>query len=177
MRIEDSIRAWLSESMKETPSQEPKSDLKSVISMRTGGHALKKVDNDDVENALNNMSVRNAVNYLLSKSPIGLKNMQDIGDLSRLGYVDSGIRAYHLGAPISFTSADGGTITIYDGRGPKKLGEDQRKIVYENGKYRQEFFYDDDGTLTNGKITIKDETAGFTEQQFTFRIENNKIVE
>ena len=53
-----------------------------------------------------------------------------------MGYLDTGMNAYHIGAPIRFSSTDGGTITVYDGKGTANMGEDKRKIVYENGRYK-----------------------------------------
>ncbi len=81
----------------------------------------------------------------------------------------------HIGAPKIFTSSDGGTITVYDGKGTAEMGEDKRKIVYQNGRYTQEMYYDENGKLTQGKMVIKDKIAGFTEQQYDFIMKGDKI--
>ncbi len=83
--------------------------------------------------------------------------------------------AYHIGAPVIYESTDGGTITVYNGKGSAEMGEDKRKIVYQNGRYTQEMFYDGNGKLTKGQIKIKNEVVGFTEKQFDFLVQNNKI--
>ncbi len=36
-------------------------------------------------------------------------------------------------------------------------------------------YYDENGKLTGGKIIIKDEVAGFTEKQYDFKTQDNKI--
>ena len=177
MRIEDTIKA-LVEGIKTEPEAavKIKQSNNSIMKSQNTTASLMKVTDKDVEKALNTMVVSKAVQYLISKSPIKLTHMQDIGDLSVLGYLDTGMRSFHLGAPITFESTDGGTITIYDGKGSAKMGEDQKKIVYENGRFKQEMFYDDSGVLVQGKITIRDEAAGFIEQELSFRVKDNQIV-
>lgn len=39
--------------------------------------------------------------------------------------------AFHIGAPVTYESPDGGTITVYDGKRDANMGEDQRKIIYK----------------------------------------------
>lgn len=109
---------------------------------------------------------------LLSNSPIGLGNQPAKEDIESMGYQFS-LTAMHIGAPMIFTSSDGGTITVYDGKGTAEMGEDKRKIVYQNGRFTQEMYYDENGKLTNGQMIIKDKIAGFTEQQYDFIMEDN----
>lgn len=68
-----------------------------------------------------------------------------------------------MGAPVTYTSPDGGTITVYNGKGTKEMGEDQRKTVYQNGNYIQESFYDENGKLTKCRIRIKSDVTGMTD--------------
>lgn len=132
-----------------------------------GGNASKKVTDTVIEHALNQPSARKSINMLLTNSPIGLGNQPTKKDIESMGYQFS-LTAMHHGAPMIYESADGGTITVYDGKGTAEMGEDKRKIVYQNGRYTQEMYYDENGKLTQGKMVIKDKVAGFTEQQYDF---------
>lgn len=177
MKINDAIKTLLANLKTETTETEQnKGSLKanSIMTLRKGNSASRRVTNENVEQALNQSSGYKAVYGLLSNSPIGLTKHPTKNDLESMGYLDTGIREYRIGAPIRYNSTDGGTITIYDGRSPNK-GEDKKKIVYENGRYKQEMFYDKQGNLTQGKIVIRDETGQFTEQQYDFSVENNQI--
>lgn len=132
-----------------------------------GGNASKRVTDTVIEHALNQPSARKSINMLLTNSPIGLGNQPTKEDIESMGYQFS-LTAMHIGAPMIYESVDGGTITVYDGKGSAEMGEDKRKIVYKNGRYTQEMYYDENGKLTQGKILIKDNVAGFTEQQYDF---------
>ena len=142
------------------------------INKGVGGNASKRVTDAVIEHALNQPSARKSINMLLSNSPIGLGNQLAKEDIESMGYQFS-LTAMHIGAPMIFTSSDGGTITVYDGKGTAEMGEDKRKIVYQNGRYTQEMYYDESGKLTNGQMIIKDKIAGFTEQQYAFIMEDN----
>ena len=94
-------------------------------------------------------------------------------DFKKMGYEFAGTQ-YHIGAPVYYESADGGKITIYDGKGTAEMGEDKRKIVYEKGNLIQEMYYDDNGNLKTGKIIVKDNVAGFPERSIRLAMENGK---
>ena len=173
IKINDSIEMLLT-SLKTETSETPQGKVNSIMVEKKGGTASRRVTNENVENALNQTSGFKAVKGLLSNSPIGLSEHPTKNDLESMGYLDTGIREYRLGAPIRYNSTDGGIITVYNGKSPNK-GEDKKKIVYENGRYKQEMFYDEQGNLTQGKIVIRDETGHFTEQQYDFTVENNQI--
>lgn len=132
--------------------------------------ATQKITKQDVESALNEPSCSKAMNNLLAKSPIGLeKSGKSYEDM---GYTWLGT-AYHKGAPTLFQSADGGKITTYPGGGNPEMGEDKQKIVYENGNYKQEMFYDDKGNLRQCTITIRNEFTGGVERKMDMLIDEN----
>ena len=138
------------------------------------GDSFKKITENDIENAVNEPSSLKAAKSLLANSPIGLNDMPDKETLEKMGY-SFAATAMHIGAPMVYKSPDGGTITVYNGNGTAEMGEDKRKIVYQNGRYTQEMYYDDNGKLTDGKIIIKDNIAGFTEVQYDFTVKDNKL--
>ena len=123
-----------------------------------GGNASKRVTDTVIEHALNQPSARKSINMLLTNSPIGLGNQPTKEDIESMGYQFS-LTAMHIGAPMIYESVD---------KGSAEMGEDKRKIVYKNGRYTQEMYYDENGKLTQGKMLIKDNVAGFTEQQYDF---------
>lgn len=90
-----------------------------------------------------------------------------------MGYKFAGTE-YHIGAPVTYKSGDGGTITIYDGKGTAEKGEDKRKIIYQKGNLIQEMYYDENGNLQKGKILVKDNIAGFTERKIDISVNNGK---
>ena len=141
---------------------------------KVGGNASKRVTDTVIEHALNQPSARKSINILLANSPIGLGNQPTKEDIESMGYHFS-CTAMHIGAPVVYESADGGFITVYNGGGTAEMGEDKKKIVYENGRYTQEMYYDENGKLTQGKMVIKDKIAGFTEQQYDFIMKGDKI--
>ncbi len=143
-----------------------KTDINNVP-ICNGGASSKKVTDAVIEQALEQSSGHKSVNLLLSNSPIGLGNQPNKEDIQNAGYTFA-TTAYHLGAPVIYTSSDGSTITVYNGKGTANKGEDKRKIVYQTERFTQEMFYDENGRLTNGKMIIKDKVAGFTEQQYDF---------
>lgn len=143
-------------------------ELKSKLIIKMpGGKATTKVSEKDVEKALNEPSPHKAIKGLLEKSPIGKQEK-----LQDMGYEWHGT-AYHPSAPTIYKSSDGGTVTVYPGGGTAEMGEDKRKTVYENGRFKQEMYYDEKGNLTGGKIIIKDNIAGFTERQIDFTMDKD----
>ena len=144
------------------------------IKIKNGNPATKKITEKNIETAVNEPSSKKALNELLNNSPIGLTEHQSSNNIEQMGYTFVGT-GYHQGAPKIYQSSDGGTITVYDGKGTANMGEDKKKIVYQNGRYTQEMYYDDNGKLTGGKVTIKDDVAGFTEKQYDFTVKDNKI--
>ena len=135
--------------------------------------AKKKITKQDTEQALNEPRTGKAVLGLLEKSPVGLGNQQTKEEITNLGYTFAGT-AYYPGAPVIYNSHDGGTITVYDGRGSSNMGENIRKTVYENGNYKQEMFYDADGKLKKCDIRIKSEVTGLTEPNGRFTMFYNE---
>lgn len=153
----------------------PKAKLSGNIDLTDGPKAVKKVSDDDVEKALNETSVRKAINQLLAKSPVGLGSQSQPNELGVLGYADTGMRQFHMGAPIAYKSGDGGTITVYDDMRMGKTDAGPRTTVYENGRYKQTIIYDENGQPTKGTITIKDNVAGFVEAKYDFDIKDGKV--
>lgn len=142
--------------------------------MQNGSTATKKITSEDIEKAVNEPSSRKAIKGLLANSPLGLTEVLSNDSIEKMGYTFVGT-AFHKGAPALYKSADGGTITVYSGKGTAEMGEDKRKIVYQNDRYTQEMYYDENGKLTQGKIIIKDNVAGFTEAQYDFIVKDNEI--
>ena len=138
-----------------------------------GGKATKQVTAGDIEAFLNEPRPSKAAKGLLEKSPVGLGAEPSKDDFKKMGYEFAGTQ-YHIGAPVYYESADGGKITVYDGNGTAEMGEDKRKIVYEKGNLIQEMYYDDNGNLKTGKITVKDKVAGFPERSIRLAMENGK---
>lgn len=149
------------------------SNLKMIQMNKVGGQATKQVTNKDIENFVNEPRPSKAATGLLEKSPIGLGNEPSKKDIEKMGYEFAGTQ-YHPGAPVIYKSSDGGTITIYNGKGTAEMGEDKRKIVYQKGNLIQEMYYDDNGNLKEGKIIVKDNLAGFEERKISFLNENGK---
>lgn len=145
-----------------------KSVLNSVMPQNVKGEP-KKVTNELIELALNQPSGKRAVNLLLNNSPVGKGKQPGREDIENAGFTFTAT-GMHPGAPVIYTSADGAAITIYDGKGTAEMGEDKRKIVYQTDRYTQEMFYDENGKLTTGNITIKDKVAGFIEEQYLFNM-------
>lgn len=137
-----------------------------------GGTAQRKVTQEVIDKALYEPSSHKALKTLLANSPVGFGNQSTKTELESLGYLDSGMRQHHLGAPIWYDSKDGGTVTVYDDtRGPNgKTDAGPRTTVYKNGNFEQTMTYDENGKLTGGKIVIKDQVAGFTERQIDFTV-------
>lgn len=140
-----------------------------------GGVAQRKVTQDVINKALNEPSSQKALKQLIANSPVGFGNQSTATELESLGYLDNGMRQYHLGAPISYESKDGGSVTVYaegfvgnDGKLHTDAGP--RTTVYKNGNFEQTMIYDENGKLTGGKIVIKDKVAGFTERQIDFTV-------
>lgn len=145
------------------------------IDMTKGSKASKKVTNNDIEKALNEPSPAKAVKQLLAKSPVGLGHQSSANELGVLGYADTGMRNSHMGAPISYTSSDGGSVTVYDDMRMGKTDVGPRTTIYKTDRYEQTIIYNEEGEPVKGTIKIKDDVAGFTEKQYDFIIENGKI--
>ena len=139
---------------------------------REGGTAQRKVTQEVMDKALNEPSSHKALKLLIANSPVGFGNQSTKTELESLGYLDSGMRQKHLGAPIWYDSKDGGSVTVYDDtRGPNgQTDAGPRTTVYKNGNFEQTMIYDENGKLTGGKIVIKDKVAGFTERQIDFTV-------
>lgn len=137
-----------------------------------GGTAQRKVDAKVIDKALNEPSSHKVLKLLLANSPVGFGNQSTKTELENLGYLDSGMRMTHLGAPIDYISKDGGSVTVYDDtRGPNgQTDAGPRTTIYRNGGFEQTMIYDENGKLTGGKIVIKDKVAGFTERQIDFTV-------
>lgn len=153
----------------------PQSKLSVQINMNDAPKASKKVSNDDIEKALNETSARKAVNQLLAKSPVGLGLQSQPNELGVLGYADTGMRQFHMGAPICYQSSDGGTITVYNDMRMGQTDVGPRTTIYETGRYKQTIIYNDLGEPTKGTITIKDDVAGFVEAKYDFEIKDGKV--
>ena len=132
----------------------------------------KSVTEEVINSALEQPTGHKAVNLLLNNSPVGRGDALSKKDLEKAGYT-SVATGYHKGAPVIYKAADGSTITTYDGKGDAVNGEDKRKIVYQNGRFTQEMYYDDNGKLTGGKMVIRDDIAGFVEQEYNFSMDTN----
>ncbi len=139
-----------------------------------GGISTKQITSNDIENFLNEPRPSKAAKGVLEKSPVGLGNEPTKQDFEKMGYEFAGTQ-YHMGAPVIYKSSDGGTITIYNGKGSAEMGEDKRKIVYQKGNLIQEMYYDDNGKLKEGKIIVKDKLTGFQERNVGFWMENGKM--
>lgn len=149
--------------------------LKIKMNNFEGGFAQRKVTQEVMDKALNEPNSHKALKLLLANSPVGFGNQSTAIELENLGYLDSGMRMHHLGAPISYESKDGGTVTVYssgykgnDGKFHTDAGP--RTTVYKNGNFEQTMIYDENGKLTGGKIVIKDKVGGFTERQIDFTV-------
>ncbi len=127
-----------------------------------GGIAQKKITEQDTEKALNEPSAGKATLGLLEKSPVGEGNQQSREEIEALGYTFTQT-AYHIGAPVTYESPDGGTITVYNGKGTKEMGENERKTVYKNGNYEQVTYYDENGKFKKCDIKIKNPVTGLTD--------------
>lgn len=147
------------------------------IGMSDKPKASKKITNNDVEKALNEPSAYKAVKLLLDKSPVGLGRQSSPNELGVLGYVDTGIRQMHMGAPIVYDSRDGGTVTVYDDMRAGKTDVGPRATIYKTDRYEQTVIYNELGEAVKGTIKIKDDVAGFLEAKYDFKIENGKITQ
>lgn len=140
-----------------------------------GGDAQRKVTQEVVDKALNEPSSHKALKMLLANSPVGFGNQSSSVELENLGYLDTGMRQSHLGAPVEYASKDGGTVKVYDqgligNDGKLHTDAGPRTTVYKSGNFEQTMIYDENGKLTGGKIVIKDQVAGFTERQINFTV-------
>ncbi len=147
------------------------------IDMTKGPKASKKVTNDDIEKVLNEPSPFKAVKQLLAKSPVGLGHQSSANELGVLGYADTGMRNFHMGAPISYTSSDGGTVTVYDDMRMGETDVGPRTTIYKTDRYEQTIIYNEAGEPVKGTIKIKDNVVGFVERQIDFKVEQGIIVQ
>lgn len=155
--------------------QQSKRKIQIVMNKFEGGVAQRKVTQDVVDKALNEPSSHKALKTLLANSPVGFGNQSSSVELENLGYLDTGMRQYHLGAPVEYASKDGGSVKVYDqgligNDGKLHTDAGPRTTVYKNGNFEQTMIYDENGKLTGGKIVIKDNVAGFTERQIDFTV-------
>ena len=132
-----------------------------------GGVAQKKITAQDAEKAINEPRTGKAVMDLIEKSPVGLGKQQSKQEIENLGYTFKQT-AYHIGAPVVYESSDGGTITVYNGKGTAEMGENERKTIYENGIYKQVMLYDENGKLKECEIRIKNKITGMTDPDGMF---------
>lgn len=143
------------------------------MKIKTEGN-VKQLNSLDIElYAINNPYSESGIKDLLQKSPIGLGAEPSKEDIENMGYSFKST-AFHIGAPVTYQSKDGGTITVYNGKGPSNAGEDQRKIVYKKGNLVQTMYYDDNGKLTSGSISVKSLTTS-TDIWVGFSVKNNNI--
>ena len=145
------------------------SNVKMTGLYKEGGITQKDIDKY-LEDPLSRKEIKN----LISKSPIGLGDVPSKEDLEKQGCTFKGT-AYHLGAPMFYDTPDGGSVTVYDGRGCKEHGEDQRKVIYKKGNLTQTMFYDKNGKLTGGNITVKDPVTGAKESYADFTTKDGNI--
>lgn len=140
----------------------------------TGLYKEGGVTQKDINRYLEDPYSRKEIKNLISKSPIGLGDAPSKKDLEKQGCTFTGT-AFHPGAPMFYDTPDGGTVTVYDGRGYKEQGEDQRKVVYQKGNLTQTMFYDKNGKLTGGNITVKDPITGAKESYADFTTKDGNI--
>lgn len=150
----------------------PQGQTIKMTNINIGG-AAKRVRMPDIENFVNEPHPSKAAKGILDRSPVGLGKEPSKEDLEKMGYKFA-FTAMHIGAPVTYESADGGVVTVYSGGGTAEAGEDKKKIIYEKGNLRQEMYYDDNGNLKSGKILVKDKMTGFTERRVDFVVENGK---
>jgi len=155
--------------------EEVKKKLQIKMTKHEGGTAQRKVTQQVIEKALNEPNSHKALKLLLANSPVGFGNQSSSLELESLGYLDTGLRQMHLGAPIWYESKDGGSVTVYDsgfigndGKFHTDVGP--KTTIYKNNNFEQTMIYDENGKLTGGKIVIKDKVAGFTERQIDFTV-------
>ena len=146
----------------------------SNIKMTGLYQGAKGVTKKDIDKYLEDPFSRKEIKNLISKSPIGLGDVPSKEDLEKQGCTFKGT-AYHLGAPTFYDTPDGGSVTVYDGRGCKEQGEDQQKIIYKKGNLTQTMFYDKNGKLTGGNITVKDPITGAKESYADFTTKDGNI--
>jgi hypothetical protein len=152
-----------------------KQELQIGINKPKGGTAQRKVTKQVIEKALNEPNSHKALRLLLAHSPVGFGNQSSSLELENLGYLDTGIRQKHIGAPVWYESKDGGSVTVYDSGfigndGKLQTDVGPRTTIYKNENFEQTMIYDENGKLTGGKIVIKDKVGGFTERQIDFTV-------
>lgn len=140
----------------------------------TNSSLHKSITKTNIEDFLNEPHPSKAAANILKNSPVGLGKEPTKEDFEKMGYQFAGTE-YHIGAPVTYKSGDGGTITVYNGKGSPNMGEDERKIIYQKGNLIQEMYYDENGNLQKGKIMVKDNIAGYTERKIDLFVDNGKI--
>ena len=163
--------------LKGSAPQDRTGKLKSKIHIKLneGGDAQRKVTEKVINEALAEPNSHKALNKLLANSPVGFGNQSSSMELENLGYLDTGMRQFHLGAPIEYASKDGGSVKVYDqgfigNDGKLHTDVGPRTTIYKTDGFEQTMIYDENGKLTGGKIVIKDKVAGFTERQIDFTV-------
>lgn len=174
MRIDETNLNQLFQSIKMQHSKEQSVKHTNInMKIKTEGNAKQLTPVDIEMYVINDPYSKKGIKDLLQKSPIGLGNEPRKQDIENMGYSFKST-AYHIGAPVTYQSADGGTITVYDGKGTSEAGEDKRKIIYKKGNLVQEMYYDDNGKLTGGTIAVKSILKS-TECWVGFDVKNNDI--
>lgn len=140
----------------------------------TGLYKEGGVTQKDINRYLEDPFSRKEIKNLISKSPIGLGDVPSKEDLEKQGCTFK-LTAMHLGAPMIYDTPDGGSVAVYEGIGSKEQGEDQRKVIYKKGNLTQTMFYDKNGKLTGGNITVKDPVTGAKESYADFTTKDGNI--
>lgn len=140
----------------------------------TGLYKEGGVTQKDINRYLEDPFSRKEIKNLISKSPIGLGDVPSKEDLEKQGCTFK-LTAMHLGAPMIYDTPDGGSVAVYEGIGSKEQGEDQQKIIYKKGNLTQTMFYDKNGKLTGGNITVKDPITGAKESYADFTTKDGNI--
>ena len=130
MRIDETRLNQLLQNIKHDGQQQQVQQTNINMTNKTEGNA-KHLNLLDIElYMMNDPYSEKGIKNLLQKSPIGLGDAPTKQDIEKMGY-NFKMTAFHIGAPVTYESTDGGTITVYDGKGDANMGEDQRKIIYK----------------------------------------------
>lgn len=174
MRIDETRLNQLLQNIKHDGQQQQVQQTNINMTNKTEGNA-KHLNLLDIElYMMNDPYSEKGIKNLLQKSPIGLGDAPTKQDIEKMGY-NFKMTAFHIGAPVTYESPDGGTITVYDGKGDANMGEDQRKIIYKKGNLVQTMYYDNNGKLRAGNITVRSAITNSKECYADFKVRNNDI--
>ncbi len=174
MRIDETRLNQLLQSIKNETQPQKVQQTNINMTNKTEGNA-KHLNLLDIElYIMNDPYSAKGIKNLLQKSPIGLGDAPTKQDIEKMGY-NFKMTAMHIGAPMIYESPDGGTITVYDGKGDANMGEDQRKVIYQKGNLVQTMYYDDNGKLRSGNITVRSAITNSKECYADFKVRNNDI--